>query len=188
MLTVIENVKEQMSCCDLVNTEFTAQQIKAYFDYAEKIGKFDGIDGDMHLENVLSDIKTPSFRDLLSIYGLMHSTGAWKGNAQYLYDKGIPLGEMISCREDVYAYLYEKLNGRCCDNPSGLVFEIKEAVRKGKYSNNRMPAEIEKLLLECEVPEWYVDSMKKILYLFPKAHLIPLIKRDIYKFLMMTNA
>lgn len=188
VLTVIENVKEQMSCCDLVNTEFTAQQIKAYFDYAEKIGKFDGIDGDMHLENVLSDIKTPSFRDLLSIYGLMHSTGAWRGNAQLLHDKGIPLGELISCREDVYAYLYEKLNGKCCDNPSGLVFEIKEAVRKGKYSNNRMPAEIEKLLLECEVPEWYVDSMKKILYLFPKAHLIPLIKRDIYKFLMMTNA
>ena len=41
-----------------------------------------------------------------------------------------------SCREDVYAYVYAKLNGKCCENPSGQVFEIKEAVRKGKYSNN----------------------------------------------------
>ena len=44
-----------------------------------------------------------------------------------------------------------------------------------------MPAEIEKLLLECEVPEWYVESMKKILYLFPKTYLIVILKREIYR-------
>jgi len=119
---------------------------------------------------------------LLALYGLLHSTGGWKGNAEFLYDKGIPLGELISCREDIYAFLYDKMNGKCCDNPSGLAFEIKEAVRKGKYTTNRMPAEIEKLLLECDVPEWYVESMKKIFYLFPKTHLIVLLKRDICNF------
>ena len=72
-------------------------------------------------------------------------------------------------------------------SPVAAAFEIKEAVRKGKYSNNRMPAEIEKLLLECEIPEWYVESMKKILYLFPKTHLIVLLKRDICKFVKMNN-
>ena len=127
------------------------------------------------------------FSDLLALYGFVHSTRAWKGNAEFLYDKGIALDELISCREDVYAYVYDKLNGKCCENPSGQVFEIKEAVRKGKYSNNRMPAEIEKLLLECEIPEWYVESMKKILYLFPKTHLIVLLKRDICKFAKMNN-
>lgn len=187
VLTVIENIEEQMCNRDLLNMEYTVQQLKAYFNYAVTSGKYDGYAGDMNLGKVLSDIESPKFSDLLTLSGFLHSTGAWKGNAEFLYDKGIPLGELISCREDVYAYLYDKLNGKCCDNPSGQVFEIKEAVRKGKYSNNRMPAEIEKLLLECEVPEWYVESMKKILYLFPKTYLIVLLKRDICKFIKMNN-
>lgn len=168
---------------DLFNMEFAVQHLKEYFTYAVESGKYDGYAGDMNLGKVLSDIEKPKFSDLLALSGFLHGTGVWKGNAEVSYDKGIPLGELISCREDVYDYLYDKLNGKCCDNPSGEVFEIKEAVRKGKYSNNRMPAEIEKLLLECEVPEWYVESMKKILYLFPKTQLIVLLKRDICKFI-----
>lgn len=185
VLTVIENVEEQVCRLDLLNTEFVPQQIKAYFNYAIENGKFDGYAGDMNLGKVLSDITNPKFIDLLALYGFTYSTGAWKGNAELTYDMGIPLDELISCREDVYDYLYDKLNGKCCDNPSGLVFEIKEAVRKGKYSNNRMPIEIENLLLECDVPKWYVENMKKILYLFPKTHLIVLLKRDICKFIKM---
>lgn len=187
VLSIIENEDEHVSRQDLLNTEFTAKQIKEYFNYAAEKGKFDGHEGDMNLGKVISNIENPKFSDLLALYGFVHSTGAWKGNAELLYDKGIPLEELISSREDVYAYVYDKLNGKCCENPSGQVFEIKEAVRKGKYSNNRMPAEIEKLLLECEVPEWYVESMKKILYLFPKTHLIVLLKRDISKFVKMNN-
>ena len=41
------------------------------------------------------------------------------------------------------------------------------------------------LLLECDVPVWYVESMKKIMYLFPKTHLIALIKRDICRFIKL---
>ncbi|NCB94240.1 MAG: hypothetical protein EOM40_17040 [Clostridia bacterium] len=188
VLTVIENMEEQLCSQDLLNMEFTAKQIKEYFEYAVENGKFNGYDGDMNIGKVISNIKTPSFNDLLIISGFSHSTGAWRGNADLLYDKGISLGKLISCREDVYTYLYDKLSGKCCDNPSGLVVEIKEAVCKGKYSNNRMPLEIESLLLECEVPEWYVESMKKILYLFPKTHLIVLLKRDICKFIVMNNS
>lgn len=164
--------------------EFTAQQLKAYFDYAVEPGKYDG---DMNLDKVISDIENPSFSDLLAILGILHSAGAWKENAELLYDKGIPLGELISCREDVYAYLYDKLNGKCCDNPSGLVAEIKENVCKGKYTRDRMPAEIEQLLLNSDVPKWYVESMKKIMYLFPKTHLIVTLKREICKFVMKNN-
>ena len=67
------------------------------------------------------------------------------------------------------------------------MFEIKEAVRKGRYARKGMPEEIESLLIECDVPEWYVESMKKILYLFPKTHLIVLLKRDIYKFMLLDS-
>jgi len=32
--------------------------------------------------------------------------------------------------------VYDKLNSKCCENPSRQVFEIKEAVRKGKYEED----------------------------------------------------
>ena len=67
----------------------------------------------MNLGKLLFNIKNPTFADLLSIFGFMHGTGVWKGNAEILYDEGIPLRELISCREDVYSYLYSKLNGKC---------------------------------------------------------------------------
>ena len=83
---------------------------------------------------MLPDIQTVKFNTLLSLEGFFYGTVTWKENAEFLYDKGIPPEELISCREDVFDYLYDKLHGKCCDNPSGLVFEIKEAVRKGKYT------------------------------------------------------
>lgn len=186
-ITIVENREEQLCIQDILNTEFTAQHVKAYFEYAAKNGKFINEFSGVDLRKILSNIQTPKIDTLLSIEGLLHGTGVWEDNAECLYDKGIPVLELISCREDVYDYLYYKLNGKCCDNPSGLIFEIKEAVRKGRYTNNRMPTEIEDILLECEVPEWYVESMKKILYLFPKTHLITVVKRDICKFIKMIN-
>lgn len=71
------------------------------------------------------------------------------------------------------------------DNLSGLICEIKNSVCKGKYLKNTMPQEIEKLLDENEVPEWYIESMKKIRYLFPKAHIIASLKKDIEEFLIL---
>ena len=50
-----------------------------------------------------------------------------------------------------------------------------------------LPEEVENLLLECDVPEWYVESMKKIMYLFPKSHLVALLKRDICNFEKMNK-
>ena len=87
----------------------------------------------------------------------------------------------------MYSYLYKKLNGRCCDNPSGQVYAIKEELRKGKYTNGRMPEEIEKILYECDVPDWYINSMKKIMYLYPKVNLIVLLKKKMIMFLNSTE-
>ena len=42
VLTVVENVGEHVCRQDLLNAEFTAQQIKAYFNYAIENGEFDG--------------------------------------------------------------------------------------------------------------------------------------------------
>ena len=116
---------------------------------------------------------------MIAVLVLLHGTGTWQDNGELLYERGMELEDMISCREDVYAFLYHKLNGKCCDNPVGQVFDIRENVRMGKYARTGMPEETERLLLDCEVPEWYVESMKKIKYLFPKTNLITQAKREL---------
>ncbi len=156
LLTVLENPREQV-------------RLENLFD----------CDDSINLQKVFDDIENPRFIDLLSLHGILGGTGVWEKNGELLYDEGIALDEMITCREDVYDYLYKKISDKGCENPVGLVYEIKENVRKGKYSYNRMPSEIEKLLLDCDVPEWYVESMKKIRYLFPKTHMIAVVKRKI---------
>ena len=168
-----------------VDIEFSKKQIKEYYNYAKENDIFDDPVRNIHLPKILADIKEPSFGDLVAINGFLHGTGVWENNAEYLYKKGIPLQDMIYCCEDVYSYLYDKLKGVNSDNLSGLICEIKNSVCKGKYLKNTMPQEIEKLLDENEVPEWYIESMKKIRYLFPKAHIIASLKKDIEEFLIL---
>ena len=188
ILTVIENANEQMSIRDLAELQFTTEQIDDFFDYAVKNEIFKEHYRNADFEKLIFDMRNSTFSDLLSLYGFFHGTGVWENNAELLCEKGIPLSELISNREDVYAYLYDKLSGKCCENPSGIAFEIKENVRMGKYKFGRMPKTIESLLATCDVPDWYVESMKKILYLFPKTHLITLLKRDMCEFVMMKAA
>ena len=46
-----------------------------------------------------------------------------------------------------------------------------ERVRKGKFRKEiDQNCELTQLLLRAGVPAWYVESMGKIHYLFPKAH------------------
>ena len=68
----------------------------------------------------------------------MHGTGVWEENGEKLYIEGIQLSELITNREDAYTYLYGKLNGKCCDNPSGQVYEIVKNLQKGIYAGKLM--------------------------------------------------
>lgn len=183
MLTAVEIVNEHINGRGVEKIEFTPQLANSFFQYMLKNGmlkeKYTGI----NLEQTFSNMENPKFNELLSLYGFLHGTGVWENNGKVLYNNGIPLEKLIASQEDVYAYLYDKLNGKYCENPLGIAFELKEAVCKGQYSRNGMQEETESLLLACGVPVWYVESMKKIQYLFPKTHLIAILLRDICKFI-----
>jgi DNA polymerase-3 subunit alpha (Gram-positive type) len=54
--------------------------------------------------------------------------------------------------------------------PPNTAFKIMETVRKGKALKDPKWPEYEELMREFDVPEWYINSCKKIKYMFPKAH------------------
>lgn len=111
---------------------------------------------------VLEETKPRCFSELVMISGLTHGTDVWAGNAEALVQGGHPLAETIACRDDIMTYLLEKKL-----EPIDA-FHIMEQVRKGKG----LTAEEEADMKAHGVPEWYIESCKKIEYLFPKAHAV----------------
>src|SRR5574344_481449 len=115
---------------------------------------------------MLLDTKPTTFEELIRLSGLSHGTDVWLGNAQDLINKGIAtLKEAVCTRDDIMVYLMK------CGLPPNSAFKIMEVVRKGKAPKDPEKwTEYEALMREHHVPEWYMESCKKIKYMFPKAH------------------
>lgn len=117
--------------------------------------------GTRFVRGMLEQTKPTTFAELLQISGLSHGTDVYLGNAEVLIrDHGIPLADVIGCRDDIMVYLMHH------GMEDGLAFKIMESVRKGKGIPDEWQAEMR----AKGIPEWYIDSCLKIKYMFPKAH------------------
>ncbi len=117
------------------------------------------------VRNVLKITKPTTFGELIKILGLSHGTNVWKNNAQDLIESGVAtLSEVIALRDDIMTYLIQK------GVDAKTAFEIMEFVRKGRAAETGLPQEYEQAMKAHGVPDWYIESCKKIMYIFPKAH------------------
>ena len=124
--------------------------------------------GTAFTRQMLVDTQPKQFDTLVRLSGFSHGTDVWAGNIRDLVTGGIAsVNDAIGCRDDIMIYLISK------GMEPSLAFKTMEAVRKGKVKKSgSFPGDAEELMRQMEVPDWWIESARKIAYLFPKAHAV----------------
>ena len=119
--------------------------------------------GTSFVQKVLEQTRPTTMEELVRISGLTHGTDVWLNNAEPLVVNGIAkLKEVLCTRDDIMNYLI--VHGM----DASLSFKIMERVRKGKGLTDEM----EDAMKAGKIPAWFIDSCKKIKYMFPRGHAV----------------
>lgn len=113
---------------------------------------------------MVSEAKPKKFSDLVQISGLSHGKNVWAGNAQELIASGrATLQEVIGTRDKI-------LNDMMARGwPLEKAHELIQIIKK---HDKQIPMETINEIKQMDLPDWYVDSLQKVTYLFPAAHAI----------------
>jgi DNA polymerase-3 subunit alpha (Gram-positive type) len=121
--------------------------------------------GTENTRRMLELTKPTKFTELIYISGLSHGTNVWTRNADELIRSGTAtLETVISTRDDIMNRLIRQ------GMEPAMAFAITEKVRKGAAAREGFTPEEEKALTQFKLPRWWIESCKKIQYMFPKAH------------------
>ena len=124
--------------------------------------------GTSFVRQMLVDTLPKTFAELVRISGLSHGTDVWLNNAQEFVRSGeATLSDIITVRDDIMNYLIAQ------GLDKGKAFKIMEFVRKGRPSKEpEQWEEYSNLMKEHHIKEWYIESCKRIKYMFPKGHAV----------------
>ncbi len=155
--------KNNLIGINICNCENESESANTFY-----INYIDSIIGNINPLNkkIADQCKPNTPEEYVKCYGFEHGTGVWENNAERLLDEGAPLNELIANREDVYEYLLE----RGIDKT--MAYAIAEYVRLGKAKRLGWREDMRKAMNEGNVPDWFMDSCRKIDYLFTRAHFV----------------
>ena len=125
--------------------------------------------GTRFVRQMLKETRPKTMAELVRISGLSHGTDVWIQNAQDLIQNGTAtLSECICTRDDIMNYLVSK------GVDKKLAFFTMESVRKGKWAKGKESDQqkMEAAMRDAQVEEWFIESCRKIKYMFPKAHAV----------------
>ena len=115
------------------------------------------------VEAMLLEFRPDCFSDLIRIFSLSHGQNVWLNNAQELIKNNeATIRNVICTSEDIYIYL----TGMKLEPKSA--FNIMESVQNGK---GLIPA-WEKAMRQNDIPDWYIDSCRKINHLLSKTEAV----------------
>lgn len=117
-------------------------------------------------QNMIRQLRPETFYDYVKISALYHGTKVWEENQEELFISGkLSLHELITTRDDVFQMLLGKgMDGKCA-------YQVMEIVRKGRAGTIFEYPSIRNTIASY-FTETQMQILKKIEYLFPKAHAV----------------
>lgn len=102
-----------------------------------------------------------TFADVLTKYGLVHSTGVWDKDTRFMLDRlGYSLSDMIAYRDDVFYYLLS--HGFSEEDATEGMYHV--------WTGRGLPVVTDEMSLARD--KWAMSRCNKIVYVYSKAHAV----------------
>lgn len=117
--------------------------------------------GTQFARSVIKATNPKDINDLIKVVGLCHGTQVWTGNLEGFFRAGVcKLEDICANRDEIYGYLLYK------GLPATVSYCVMEDVRKGRG----LKLEYVNVMKAANVPQYIIDSLNKIRYMFPRSH------------------